>query len=80
MALTRLSSAALNYHLTFLVIGAALLGTSAGGTWVAVRWPDAIDHQAQRRRLSRLILASAGAIVLIGAAFSWVPLRALGSA
>lgn len=80
VALTRLSSAALNYHLTFLVIGAALLGTSAGGTWVAVRWPDAIDHQTHRRRLSRLILASAGAMILIGAAFSWVPLRTLGSA
>ena len=80
VALTRLCSAALSYHLTFLVVGAALLGTGAGGTWVALRPGSATTQAASGRRLAQLALGAALAIAAAGAAFSWTPLRGLGGA
>lgn len=80
VALTRLCSAALNYHLTFLIVGAALLGTGAGGTWVALRMPPAPNAALERRRLARLAVFAAGAMALVGAAFAWTPIKSLGSA
>lgn len=80
VALTRLCSAALSYHLTFLVVGAALLGGGAGGVWVALRYSRPGLAAPDGRLLARLALGGALAIAVVGVAFSWVPLRALGSA
>ncbi len=41
VALTRLASAALNYHLAVLAVSAGVLGTGAGATWVACWRPVA---------------------------------------
>src|ERR687886_3126365 len=67
LALTRLSSAALDYHLTFLAISAAMLGLSAGGTWVA-GWLPAGGAGDDRVRVRRLCLAGAAAQALVLAA------------
>jgi hypothetical protein len=73
VALTRYSSAAFNYHLTFLVLSAAMLGTGAGGTWVALR-VRAGSLDDDRRRLRALAVAAAGTTAAVGAALSWLPL------
>jgi spermidine synthase len=72
IAMTRVASAALNYHLAFFVVSAALLGTGAGGTWVALR---------QRPHDLRLLaIGSAAGMALVSISLSWVPLRLAGSA
>jgi hypothetical protein len=87
VALTRLCSAALNYHLTFLALSAGVLGTGAGGTWVALWRRSGRDVEEApggatrpwpaRHRLSLLVIGAAGMMALLGGAFAWVPLTTL---
>ncbi|HEV2122396.1 MAG TPA: hypothetical protein VGW38_06445, partial [Chloroflexota bacterium] len=72
LAATRIASAALNYHLAFFIISAALLGTGAGGAWVAMRRHDV--------PLWPLAVGSAFGIAAVGAAAFWLPLRLADSA
>src|SRR5438270_14095399 len=90
LALTRLCSAALDYHLTFLAVSAAMLGTSAGGVWVAgwARGDDKYEvHEGHEAlvagdlwRAQRLCLAGAVALALSLGGFAWVPLGSRGPA
>lgn len=73
LAATRLYSAALNYHLTFLAISAAMLGTATGGVLVAAHGRPAA------MRIERLTTVAAAGIALIAAAFAWTPFGHLGA-
>jgi hypothetical protein len=85
VVLTRLASAALNYHLAFLAVSAGVLGTGIGATWVACWGPGRSAGGAAPSRMAGLAgmagmaTAAAGAIALNLAAFAWLPLGALGA-
>lgn len=90
LGLTRLWSAALNYHLTFLAIGAAMVGIGAGGSWVAMTGIGSEDDGAigdssgDHRPSSWVSLASlslgAAAIITANLAlFAWFPFRLVSS-
>src|SRR5438094_1526295 len=79
LALTRLSSAALDYDLSFQVVSAAMLGTSAGGVWVAGWLPPEDAPASDLGRARRLCLGGAAALALVLGAFAWVPLRTLSA-
>ena len=78
LALTRLASASLDYHLTFLVIAAAMLGGACGGVWVA-GWLAPAEAGHDRRMALRSCLAAAIVGAGILAAFGLVPLARLGA-
>src|SRR5712692_8184080 len=59
VAQTRLFSATLGYHLTFVAISIALLGVGAGGSAAAL-----IDRRAFAPSTSRLALAASASYVL----------------
>jgi hypothetical protein len=58
-AQTRLFSATLSYHLTFLVVSGALLGVAGAGTAAAI-----IDHRPRRPSTARLALSAAVATIV----------------
>ncbi|HEX2517218.1 MAG TPA: hypothetical protein VH257_21115 [Chloroflexota bacterium] len=76
VALTRLASAALNYHLTFLAVGASVLGVGIGATWIACARPAGSGDR--NGTLRRLALGAAAGMALIVAGFAWLPLGRSG--
>src|SRR5919202_4047252 len=72
LALTRLCSAALDYHLAFLAVGAAMLGTSAGGVWVAGWLPLEASAGDDWRRARRLCFGGAAALAVVLGGFAWL--------
>src|SRR4051794_39099961 len=64
--LTRLFSAALFYHFSFLSISLALLGAGAGGILVYVR-PGWFDRRPIAQELARWSVALAGLLVVVPA-------------
>ena len=76
VALTRLASAALNYHLTFLAVGAGVLGVGIGATWIACARPAGSGDR--NVTLRRLALGAAAGMALLVAGFAWLPLGRSG--
>ena len=76
VVLTRLASAALNYHLTFLAVAAGVLGTGIGATWIAC---GGLRRTPGRAGLPLLATAAAWTIALALAGFAWLPLGAFGA-
>ena len=76
VVLTRLASAALNYHLTFLAVSAGVLGTGIGATWIAC---GGLRRTPGRAGLPLLATAAAWTIALALAGFAWLPLGAFGA-
>src|SRR5437764_932798 len=74
LALTRLCSAALDYHLTFLAVTAAMLGASAGGVWVAGWLRPGAPATGDLHRAQSLCLGGAAAMALLLGGFAWAPL------
>ncbi len=70
---TRLFSAMLDYHLTFLVVSGALLGVAAGGTAAAV-----VDVRARRPSSVQLAVTAAVATIIALAVETQIDPRAAG--
>ncbi len=70
---TRLFSAMLDYHLTFLVVSGALLGVAAGGTAAAV-----VDVRARRPSSAQLAVTAAVATIIALAVETQIDPRAAG--
>ncbi len=70
---TRLFSAMLDYHLTFLVVSGALLGVAAGGTAAAV-----VDVRARRPSSAQLAAAAAVTTIIALAIQTRIDPRAAG--
>lgn len=64
--LTRMLSAVLFYHFTFLAISLALLGTGGGGLAVYV-WPGRFDRRPLEESVARWSLLFAGLLVVVPA-------------
>jgi hypothetical protein len=79
VVLTRLASAALNYHLAFLAVSAGVLGTGVGATWVACWGRPPAPGRVGPVGLPGMATAAAWTIALALAGFAWLPLGALGA-
>jgi len=78
IALTRIFSVSLWYHLAFMVISTALLGFGASGTLLTVR-RDLLEKNLERN-LTRFAGLTALGVVVAFAVMTRVPLRPVGSA